>query len=71
VIDNLHDEDFKRVKDWEGMDLFEVLTHEERAPFLESVHSAIVARKEKEEDIERKYKLTMVSRILFIDSVCS
>jgi hypothetical protein len=75
VIDNLHDDDFDAVKDWEGMKLFNVLTDEQKAPFFESVatlvRSAIVARKTKEEDIEKDYEAAKVSCIVFVYSVCS
>lgn len=75
VIDNLHDEDFKTVKDWQAMELFEVLTHEQKAPFFESVadlvRSAVVAREMNEARIEKMKTFAMVSRILFIDSVFS
>jgi uncharacterized membrane protein len=75
VIDNLHDEDFKMIEHCEPMKVFDLLTQEEKAPFLESiaklVRTAIVARKVKVQRIEDIYNLTMVSSILFIDSVCS
>jgi Mg/Co/Ni transporter MgtE len=75
VIDNLHDEDFNTVKHWEGMELFNVLNDEQKAPFFESVaslvRSAIVARKTEEERIERMKNMANVSRILFVYSVCS
>lgn len=75
VIDNLHEEDFKMVHDWEGMKVFDLLTDEQRAPFLESVgqlvRTAIVTREAKEEWFEQAYLCAEVSRILFIDSVCS
>jgi hypothetical protein len=70
VIENINDEDFEKVKDWDPAKLFALLSDEQKAPFLQSitemVRNAVKARETNRKYIEKVHVLAQVSRFLFI-----
>jgi hypothetical protein len=66
VIENIDDEDFEKVKDWDPAKLFVLLSDEQKAPFMKSVME-MVCNAIKARDTNRKYindvhLLSLVSR---------
>jgi hypothetical protein len=70
VIENIDDEDFEKVKDWDPEKLFALLSDEQKAPFLESVVemvcNAVKAREMNRKYINDVHLLSQVSHFLLI-----
>jgi hypothetical protein len=70
VIENIDDEDFDKVKDWDLAKLFALLSNEQKALFLEfvmeMVHNAIKTREMNRKYIKDVHLLAEVSHFPFI-----
>ena len=74
VIDDLSDEDFKRLKDLNPKELFAWLSDEQKGPFLESlvdlVGKCMEERNKRRHHIDYTHHFAQVSIIVFIISMC-
>lgn len=70
VIENIDDEDFEKVRDWDAAKLFALLSAEQKAPFMESVmemlRNAVKARDKNRTYVSDVHMLSQVSRFPFI-----
>jgi hypothetical protein len=65
VIENIDDEDFEKVKDWDPAKLFALLSDEQKAPFMESVME-MVCNATKARHMNRKY----INDVHLLSQVC-
>jgi hypothetical protein len=70
VIENIDDEDFEKVRDWDAAKLFALLSAEQKAPFMESVmemlRNAVNARDKNRKYVSGVHMLSRVSCFPFI-----